>query len=272
MTMPAINFAELNINFAEVHWYAQRASAAYDPPYKIQQKFPNTVRVKTLDEIDVQYFLEHIPDEKIQVISVRGTANLENAKEDADYLQSKNKKLNIYVHKGFDEDAMKIYHDIKPHLLSDHSLKLTGHSLGAAISTLLMMYLHEDGYNIVRSINFGQPKVTNKRGVKRYDFLPLTRIVDEEDIVPLVPPVTLLDSVHGFYEHLGDEVILLPQEFYVYLEKHVAERKSVGSFWKSLGHQSIKEHFMRNYLKNIYTKLNSSVPVPYDAREEYLHH
>ncbi len=90
-----------------------------------------------------------------------------------------------------------------------------------------------------RFMNFGQPKVTDKAGVKVYDFLPLTRVVDENDVVPLVPPITLFNSIHGIYEHLGDEVILLRDEYYVYLEKHDAARKSVGSFWENLGHESI---------------------------------
>lgn len=144
---------------------------------------------------------------------------------------------------------MKIYKDVIPHLEKGYKVRVTGHSLGAAISTLLMMYLHEDGFKVERSINFGQPKVTNKAGVKAYGFLPLTRVVDENDVVPLVPPVTLLDSIHGIYEHLGDEVILLKEEYYVYLEQHDAERKSVGNFWKDMGHESITEHFMDNYLR-----------------------
>ncbi|MEZ5632891.1 lipase family protein [Nitrosomonas sp.] len=73
----------------------------------------------------------------MQIISVRGTANLKNIKEDAEYIQSKNNKLNIYVHKKFDEDAFKIYQDILPYLKKDYAVKLTGHSLGAAIAALL---------------------------------------------------------------------------------------------------------------------------------------
>ncbi|MDR4513180.1 MAG: hypothetical protein MRJ23_00635 [Nitrosomonas sp.] len=52
-------------------------------------------------------------------------------------MQSKNNKLNIYVHKKFDEDAFKIYQDILPYLKKDYAVKLTGHSLGAAIAALL---------------------------------------------------------------------------------------------------------------------------------------
>lgn len=263
--------ADLAADFSEIQWYAKRAKAAYLAPEAIHRQFSNVVRIKTLDHIDVQYFVELHPQEKVLLISVRGTANLTNAKDDAEYLQSKNSKLDIYVHKGFDEDTAEIYADLKPYLLADHTIKVTGHSLGAAISTLLMMYLHEDGYKVGKSINFGQPKLTNRRGVERYESLPLTRIVDEEDVVPLVPPITLLNSIHGVYQHLGDEIILLADQYYVYLQEHEAERKSVGSFWKNIGHQSVEEHFMDNYLKNIEPKLEAAVAVDYAEREAYLH-
>ena len=146
---------------------------------KIRAAFPDTVRVVQVGNTRVQYFLEQDDGNKLQVISVRGTANLKNIKEDAEYIQSKNNKLNIYVHKGFDEDAFKIYQDILPYLKKDYAVKLTDHSPGAAIAALLMIYLYEDGFDIDRLINFSQPKFTNKQGALRYHTLPLTRIVNE---------------------------------------------------------------------------------------------
>ncbi|MGB0911840.1 MAG: lipase family protein [Nitrospirales bacterium] len=258
------------IDFEEVNWYALRAKAAYTNEKDIKQAFPQTVRVATVPDTDVSYFLEIFPESRLQVLTVRGTANLKNALEDSEYAQSKNGKLGIYVHHGFDVDTTKIYNDMAPYLKKEYAVKITGHSLGAAISTLLMMYLHKDGYQVEKSINFGQPKVTNKAGVKAYNFLPLTRVVDENDVVPLLPPITLLDSIHGIYEHLGAEVILLKNTDYVYLETHDAARKSVGNFWKDLGQESIKEHFMDTYLKNIKDKLEDSTQIPYGDREQYI--
>lgn len=261
-----------DFNYKELLWFAERADAAYKTKAQIKKLFPKTVRVAEVADTEVQYFLEQHPENSRQVITIRGTANLKNVKEDAEYIPSKNKKLGIYVHSGFDDDAMKLYADILPHLNREYKIVVTGHSLGAAIATLLMMYLHEDGFYVDQSVNFGQPKVTNKKGVKRYGFLPLTRVVDENDVVPLVPPITLLDSIHGVYEHMGEEVILLEDVYYVYLEKHNATRKSIGSFWKNIGRESVSEHFMANYLKNIQGKKLDSVQVPYNQREKYIPH
>jgi len=245
-------------DFNLISWFAQRADGAYKDEAFIRKHFPNTTRVAILKGIDVQYFVEYDERTNLQMVSVRGTANLKNAKEDAEYTESKNLKLGIYVHSGFDADANLLYQDIKPYLKKTAKISITGHSLGAAISTLLMMYLHQDNYDVGQSINFGQPKVTNKKGVIAFNFLPLTRVVDENDVIPLVPPITLFDSIHGVYEHLGDEVILLDNQQYRYLNEHDAERMSVGSFWHNLGHESIEDHYMANYLKRI----NNFIGIP----------
>lgn len=261
---------EKNIDFNTIKWYAARAGAAYDSEAEIKAAFPDTVRVAQVGSTQVQYFLEFDTARKIQIVSIRGTANLKNIIEDVEYIESKNDRLGIHVHKGFDEDTFKIYQDILPFLKKDYAVRLTGHSLGAAIAALLMIYLHEDGFEIQRLVNFGQPKFTNKQGVERYHTLPLTRIVDENDVVPLLPPATLVNALHGGYEHMGDEVILLKGEEYIYLEQHQADTKKVEGFWNNLDHESIKEHLIANYLKNINSKLAKAEQVPYAARDVYL--
>ena len=255
-------------DFHEILWFASRAKAVYGTASEIKQAFPHTVHVGTLNDIDVQYFIERLPGKNVQVVTVRGTANLKNGLEDAEYWQSKNSKLHIYTHKGFSEDASKVYADMVPYLSKEYPVIVTGHSLGAAIATLMMMYLHEDGFKLAPTYNFGQPKVTNKAGVAAYEFLPVTRVVDDRDVVPLVPPATLIDSVHGVYEHVGDEILLLGGVYYSYLPVHDAERKSVGSFWANLFNESITDHYMDNYIVNISRKQQQATAVAYDKRNE----
>lgn len=257
------------VNFGEVDWYAKRAAAAYTSKSDIIEQYPNTVLVATT-EADVQYFLERDTENKRQIISIRGTANLANAREDAEYLESRNSKLGIMVHDGFDKDTMQVYTALLPHLQKSEEVILTGHSLGAAISSLLMMYLHEDGFTLGQSINFGQPRVTNKKGAKKYQFLPLLRVVDENDIVPLVPPDDFIDAVYGGYEHFGEEVILLEGEYYVYEKKHIAREQSADAFWENLGNESIPEHFIKNYIKHITPKIHGAQQVPYSDRRKYI--
>ena len=219
------------INFVDLQWWAKRASAAYDPPATIRAALPDVVHVQMLDRLDVQYFIERNDRERLQTIAVRGTSNLENAWLDLEYTEALDSKLRIWVHRGFDASARAVLADALPHLDATYRTRVTGHSLGAAIGAILMMYLHNAGYALERSINFGQPKVTNRLGVTAFGFLPLVRVVHDEDPVPLVPPVTLLDSIHGIYQHVGAEVILLRGPYYTTLIEHDAARRSVGSFF-----------------------------------------
>ncbi|SEA46728.1 lipase family protein [Microbulbifer marinus] len=257
------------IDFSQVNWYAMRAAAAYQAEAGIRQTFPATTLVTTTSN-DVQFFLECDTANRRQIISIRGTANLGNAREDADYVQSRNTRLGIYLHSGFDEDAMQVFDALLPSLDKSQQIILTGHSLGAAISTILMMYLHEEGFELGPSINFGQPKVTNGRGVKKYSALPLLRVVDENDLVPLVPPNDLIDEIHGGYQHLGPELMLLEGEYYVYQDAHTAQHSAISAFWRNLGHMSISAHYMQHYLHNINSKLAQAVQVSYGERAEHI--
>lgn len=267
---PQDNLDSTQVDFNQVVWYAKRAAMAYQTEAEIRQAFPDTVLVATTPNSDVLYFLERDQVQNRQIISIRGTANLRNISEDAEYIPSRNPKLGIYVHSGFDEDTFHIFKDLLPHLNPEQPVYLTGHSLGAAISLLLMMYLQEEGFEIGPSINFGQPKVTNHAGAEKYRALPLLRVVDENDVVPLVPPVDFLDSVHGAYEHLGPEVMLLMGNYYTYQTHHQVERFRDDSFWHNLGDESISAHFMKHYLQNIDSKLTLAISVPYEQREQYI--
>ncbi len=258
-----------HIAFDTMHWYASRAAAAYLSPEEIRKAFPDTVRAVNLTAIDVLYFVEQPAHKQYQAVSVRGTNNFDNFRQDADFDKVQNAQLDIYVHDGFNSDALAVYADLKPHLDPTIPIRITGHSLGAAISTLLMMYLEKDGYTLERSVNFGQPKLTNHKGVQRYQHLPLLRVRDENDIVPLLPPDDFIDPIHGHYEHLGPEVILLEGTRYVYLPKHEAEPLSVDEFWRSLDDLSVGAHRMAHYIHNIVSKLKRAEQIPYTQRTQY---
>lgn len=256
-------------DFSELLWWAKRAGAAYNPPDAIRAALQDVVYVRILDGLDVQYFIERNDSEQLQTIAVRGTSNFENAWLDLEYTETRDLMVKAWVHRGFDKSARAVFADALPHLNKTYRTRVTGHSLGAAIGTILMMYLHDEGFQLDRSINFGQPKVTNRAGVKMYNFLPLVRVVHTEDPVPLVPPITLLDSIHGIYEHVGAEVILLKGEYYTSLIEHDAERRSVGSFWRNLGAERLGDHYMARYLASIEEKLPAAKWIPYRERGRY---
>lgn len=256
------------VNFKLLETFALRATTAYQSPEAIQETYPLVEKVGGCGK-KLRYFLETDHESKTHVITVRGTCNLTNAIEDFTYIYHKSHRLPIWVHKGFDDCAYAVYQSLTPLLLDDYELVLTGHSLGAAISTLLLMYYYEDRRKILPCINFGQPMVTNKNGVQRYHHLPLMRVVDENDVVPLLPANDVLDELHGGFEHVGDQITLLRDQYYVFESSQDAQVNSAWSFWKNVFNSSVKAHLMENYLTNIRSKFEQSEVVSYAQRRAY---
>jgi len=259
-----------NINFRELYSYAERSNTAYDTASAIKSKYPRTVRVNSPDQTDVRYFLEQNDKTHVQYIAVRGTASDKNLSEDLEIAVREDRKVDVPVHSGFDLAARSIYNDVKPHLKPGYKTHVTGHSLGGAVAAILAIYMVEDGVAVERVVTFGQPRFTTANGVKRLSSLPLTRVVDENDIVPMVPPATALDLRFGAYEHVGSEVILLEGRDFVYLSSHDANRISVGEFWRSTSFADLKDHEMKRYLVRIASKSKGATQVPYDKREQFV--
>lgn len=94
--------ANNTINFNRILWYAQRAKLVYESEADIRQQLPETCAFVLLPVINVQYFIENVPSEGAQLVSVRGTANLTNAREDVEFVKARDARLGIYVHRGFD--------------------------------------------------------------------------------------------------------------------------------------------------------------------------
>lgn len=260
--------AKIQANFVEVMSYAKRSEAAYSTPEIIRQRFPQTIRVAVPENTKVQYFLEMSPEQKTQTISIRGTANFIDVLLDAEIFIEESVGLGIPVHTGFQRLALRVYEDVKPYLHKDYKTRLTGHSLGAAVAAILMLYMQDDGYTVERVINFGQPKFTTALGAKRFADVPLLRVVDSDDVVPLLPPRLLRHPVHGPYEHLGEEVILLGGTSFIQLNEHDSSVVSVDSFWRNIKHASLKDHKMKRYLMRIAPKQSDPQQVSYVAWRE----
>ena len=250
------------VDFSELEYYAKRSRAAYTSANEIRRQFPQTTRVTTVKSVDVLYFLETDRQQKTQTLTIRGTTNKPNVWQDLEIALVKDSRLGINLHKGFRNDAIKIYADVKPYLKTDYSIRVTGHSLGAAIAGINAGYLHEDGFKVERLVTFGGPKLTDREGKKAVpSTLMITRVIHDNDVIPMIPPGGFLS---GSYQHFGPEVILRDGRKYVYLPEHDANRLSVGDFWRNITDFSKKEHHMSGYLSNIEEKIqNGSRQVPY---------
>lgn len=99
-----------------------------------------------------------------------------------------------HVHRGFKKAVDNIWADLQDQLRSygkTRKIWCTGHSLGAAMATLLAYRLQrtEDCPNPKALFTFGSPRVGNKKYVKEIESIGLLhfRFVNNADIVARVP-------------------------------------------------------------------------------------
>ena len=170
------------VDFEEMEYYAQRSLAAYQSSNAIRAKFPLTTRARTVKSINVLYFVETDEKRRYQTISIRGTANNPNIWQDIDIALLKDSELGVMLHKGFRDDAQKVYADLKPHIRKGYAIRVTGHSLGGAIAIILASYVATDGYDLHRLVTFGQPKVTDEFGLGGLEG-KIVRVAHNLDVV-----------------------------------------------------------------------------------------
>ena len=135
----------------------------------------------------------------ISIIIIRGTANAENVQSDIDVRLVEDGDLGIYLHKGFRDASLGVMNTIDtarkgsrsivssnqmkyPH---EHTVHVTGHSLGGAIAQIIGMWLHQRSYN-VQIFSYGSPKVSNQ--VLSSGQPPHWRVVRLSDPIPFTPP------------------------------------------------------------------------------------
>ncbi len=261
-------------HFGELGAMAARANAAYESADAIRQRYPRTILVNSPSAMDVQYFVEQDNEANTQHVTIRGTANWKNLFEDIDFSVHEDPDLTLPVSAGFDLVARQILANVTARLNTQHRTYVTGHSLGGAVATLLAFYLIEEGYNVVHVVTFGQPRFTTVDGVRSGHLSALigvlTRVVDENDVVPMLPPGSERTGHYGPFEHVGREIILLDGVYYVDLPDHAADRLSVGESWREWASARLGDHHMAKYLARLSTKSAGAVPVPYEDREKFL--
>jgi len=241
------------LDFTEVLDFARRTAAVYQDEPAIRAVVGPEVllTVSDLARVDVRAFVEVDEGQRRQWVVVRGTANLKNAEEDAEYAKVGAPGLDIMVHKGFLDDAQVVWSFARPLLRPGLETRVTGHSLGGALALLIAMRLHTEGFPVSRIVTFGQPKVTNEAGVHRFRDLPLLRIVNHDDPVPLLPWETPGAAREGLFRHLGAELRLTDRGTWEFFTEPRAEGFLLTSFAAHVGRENPLEHEMARYLAKI---------------------
>ena len=252
---------------------SQLTYALTKPGWKITQQLgwrktsPNEIHLLEIPKADINAIVELDHARQIQWIAIRGTSNFKNWLEDLNYiektfsLQKGRETSSVELHCGFYQATKAVFQTIEEHLKKGYQTRITGHSLGGAIAAILTLLMYDKGYIVDRCITFGQPRITNHRGAEQLSYLPLLRIINQDDIVPTVPISTLLNWFKGGYAHFGAE-IELKQNSYTYLEQHDNHSLKPKFWWRLLNgdvnivFQDIQEHYMKNYLQSIISNLN----------------
>ena len=271
-----MNFGK-EVDWQNIRWYAEFAKYSYKKDNKkIENRYSSLKSyINTINEI--KYVVLFDENTKTQYISIRGTSNSHNALQDIKFFKDKSFRLGIELHTGFHRTAEMIADDLLVRLDKTWTTYVTGHSLGGAVSVIVAWYLDHSGHTISECITFGQPKVTDSHGIRKMrGKIKLTRVVNETDVVPLVPP----SGTHMHrYAHLGEMIKLLDNGKYCFLEEPDSLNFGVNSFWLWSARESfsfyemgkeLPDHFMTSYIKNIDQILEDGEEVNWKDRFEHI--
>ena len=124
-------------------------------------------------------------DSGITIIVIRGTANAENVQSDIDVRLVDDTRTGIKLHKGFRDASLGVMEIIDRDHTVEHTVHVTGHSLGGAVAQIIGMWLHKRGKN-VQVYSYGSPKVSDQ--VLSGGQPTHWRVVRRSDPIPFTPP------------------------------------------------------------------------------------
>jgi len=254
--------------FNSFYKYALISNAAYQGPSNVVKSLQGSgyaiTKYGKLPGYHVGYYLLTNHNLKKHVIAVRGTSNVENAMVDIALKLLPNKYTGIKLHQGFALASDLIFSELKSSLNRDYQINTTGHSLGGAVALILAMYIDSGGYHIGKVVTFGQPKVTNISGSKRFAHLDVTRVVMPADMVPLVPPMDAMDLMNAdIYWHLGIEIVLQKANTYSQLEGVNSMLRATDFLNETISERNLQEHYMTRYINSLLQKQVNPQRIPY---------
>jgi len=233
-------------------------SVRYDAAEKIHADWNGAydrVSIVEIPSVENRYALFENDAQHHADVAIRGTVNIKNAIFDLEFLKGRSPNLGIYLHSGFEKVAMAVYADLRPRLRQGYTIRITGHSLGAAEAIILGMLLVHDGYVVEKIVAIAPPKVTDAEGWARFGGLPVIRIAAAYDPIPFFPSENLVYKRDPYIQ--GGPVLLLldgPNLTVVdgsFFNDLPEEKKAVYADGKEF---DVADHFLRKYLDRLVPK------------------
>jgi hypothetical protein len=243
---------DVRIDFKEALALARKADFAYLPDSVIRRSCgPDSCFIVTGASTGARAYVQRNDSARIQWIAFRGTQTVGDVRLDAQYAHQPDTALGIFLHQGFAAASDELLPLLLPHLQPDYETILTGHSLGGAMAAVATLHLQARGFP-VRAYTFGQPKVTNIEGARRYASTDLTRFVNGRDVVPLVPPLEWMPGGRriGSFAHFGREV-LLEDSTYECLRRHYIRNLNPAEWEGQAQAEAALDHLLANYLAEL---------------------
>ena len=239
---------------------AKIAQVAYQSKHEIENELNRQgyqlKRYQQIPGYSVAYIYAVNDESRQALITVRGTSNVENAVVDAAFVLVPDKITGVDIHQGFLLSARDIYMQLKPEVDPSYTVNTIGHSLGGAAALILAMMYDAQGYEVGKVITFGQPKVTNISGSRKFRNLDVTRLVTPKDIVPLVPPMDPMDMMNfSIFWHQGTEVLLYPDQRYSVLSGMKSMMRAADFLNDVPSQRHLSDHFMTTYIRHLENKI-----------------
>lgn len=190
-------------------WLSAAASCGHDNIMNHVFKGPTEGFVVTKviynAEDDTQGYIGYLPSDKSIYVVYRGSESVQNWITNLNAFKTPYTSFpecNCEVHKGFYAAEQKVIAEVIDEVKSlqnaksGYSVKVTGHSLGAALAQLTSMDIVKAG--IPTSVyNFGQPRTGDQMYAKFSNEKVTTyRVVHDRDEVPHLPFTTVMEYYH----------------------------------------------------------------------------
>ncbi len=271
--VPSLQSLGFNIDLRElIRFLELQRSLFLDPATKINADWSDTfdeLHIIEIPETSNRYAYGFNSDAGLQVVAIRGTANLKNALLDLEAWKTKSPMLGINLHAGFEQTADAVYEDLKPRLKVGYPIVVVGHSLGAAEAIIVGMFMLRDGLPLEKVIASGLPKVTDEAGWLKYSTLPVIRVVGAFDPVPFLPPRELYRA--NPYTQFGKLLMLLDGPYLTIAEpKFFDNIPAAFTIARSVDARfNVTDHRIWTYCDRANEKLQGMKFVPFDQWSQY---